>query len=311
MRGRLSWVRVVAFGMLTISLVLGGEIGQAIAERISYARGAKGTLETLTNRHRSRHDPDRQVLRASVALRMIARKQARAMYIAGFHYHTPTGRLCRTVVHKIPSSVHIGENVGMAWTADGMFQRFLQSYAHHANIHRPGYNLQAVGAMRSGEGYLFASHVFTEKRPGFRSTEKCPDDPPSDDREHRRGDDGTTASPTPRTEQSPSPRTEPSPSPRTEPSPSASPAGRTAAPPFPRTTAQLGRIVEDLVLPPPPDGALVLGVRIPVAGGEVIQPETDAAADVPDVGLLSALRVLLGQSVSNVGRGLSFLAFWR
>lgn len=234
MRARLRWLRVVSFVAVGLGLLLGSEVGQAVAE--SFLSPEETQMARLVNRHRdNRHD--RRTLDMNSALRMLARRQTQRMVTAGFIYHNPD--LVKEANKALPDWIKLGENVGVGPDVPSVEKAFLASSGHHANIHLGAYNLIGVGAMAGDQGSKFYTQTFAQV-------------------------DSSSAF--------------------------------AAGPGFAIATAQAGPAAEAQVL-------------------YLETPGVPAPADLSDgesgVTLWRGLAGMLGRSVSNIGRGLGRLAFWR
>ena len=108
-----------------------------------------------TNAAREAHD--RRPLRVSDCLRDFARKQAVAMARSGQMYHQDLGPVMAKC-HLVTA----GENVAYGYPTGRsvVYQGWMKSAGHRANILSRGFRLFAVAARRDDHGTWYAAQVF-------------------------------------------------------------------------------------------------------------------------------------------------------
>jgi hypothetical protein len=152
---RLRSLKVVALAGLMATVVVVGEISQAVAE--GFLVTEEDQMTAMVNDHRATHGSAR--LNQNAALQMVARRQAQRMVAAGYIYHNPD--LQAEAAQAVPDWLRIGENVGVGPNVSLVEQAFLNSPPHHANIDNQ-YNLIGLGAVAGTGGRLYFTQAFAE-----------------------------------------------------------------------------------------------------------------------------------------------------
>lgn len=141
------------------------------------------------------------------------------------------------IVTGAPSDwLKVGENVGRGGSVDSVWDAFLASPSHRANLLDPAYDLVGVGVLWTADGRLYTTHRFASTESGQQ-----PAPAPS-----------ATATPSPRP--TPAPQPTPSPPPAPTPPPAAAPdqlpfAGTEATTsPAPATPADRDRLTLTITL---------------------------------------------------------------
>jgi hypothetical protein len=85
----------------------------------------------------------------------VARRWTDKMVAAGRISHNPNlGNEVSAPWRKL------GENVGVGYDVEGLWQAFVNSPGHYKNLVDPAWTHVAVGAVRAGDGRLFTTHNF-------------------------------------------------------------------------------------------------------------------------------------------------------
>jgi hypothetical protein len=150
----LKSLKVLAFVVLALGMIVAAEMSQAVAE--SFLAGDESQMATLVNGHRSSHGMSS--LQTNEALRMVARRQAQRMVMAGYIYHNPD--LGEEARQAIPGWLLLGENVGVGPDAPAVEQAFLDSPNHHHNIDTGEFNIVGMGAMAADDGQRYYTQNF-------------------------------------------------------------------------------------------------------------------------------------------------------
>ena len=151
---RLRSLKVVAVSGVALAILVAGEVSQAVAE--GYRVGGENHMTELVNAHRAEHALP--PLRQDPALQMVARRQASRMVAAGYIYHNPD--LAKEADEAVPRWMRVGENVGVGGGVVHVQNAFLNSAAHHANVHHTGYDILGLGAAPSAGGSLYFTQNF-------------------------------------------------------------------------------------------------------------------------------------------------------
>jgi uncharacterized protein YkwD len=110
---------------------------------------------TASNNARAQHDL--RELRVNDCLKGFARKQAKAMAAKEEMYHQDLGPIMSTCgLSTVGENVAYGYATGRSVVWDG----WMESEGHRANILSTSYRLVAVAARRSSDGTWYAAQVF-------------------------------------------------------------------------------------------------------------------------------------------------------
>src|SRR5262245_35715722 len=94
-------------------------------------------------------------LQVSGELTAVARGWSAHMAAAGSISHNPG------LAHAVTTQwVKLGENVGVGYDVDSLWQAFLHSPAHYANLIDPDFGFVGVGDVWAPDGRLFTTHDF-------------------------------------------------------------------------------------------------------------------------------------------------------
>jgi hypothetical protein len=96
-------------------------------------------------------------LQVSSELTGIARSWSQHMAAAGSISHNPN--MAGSVSADWKS---LGENVGVGWSVESLFEAFVASPAHYANLVDPDWDYIGVGDAAAADGRLFTTHIFME-----------------------------------------------------------------------------------------------------------------------------------------------------
>jgi len=145
--------------------------GTTPSSEVSYPEKIAGATETETYLHdsinRIRKEHRLPALKASPALRQIARNHSRYMANSGYLGHGESvGRDLRSRIEKakVKGWRTLGENVarsmGYRNNADVLISGWMQSKPHRKNILSAGFNLTGIGTAEAADGTLYATQVF-------------------------------------------------------------------------------------------------------------------------------------------------------
>jgi uncharacterized protein YkwD len=216
---------VVAAGLAAVPPVLGWDAN-------TFSSGSEDQLLSLQNQARA--SAGLRSLSLDTALRTIARWRSQDMVQRSYFSHTVLGTSHNVFWYMQYQYGYCfkvaGENIGtVSWpgaseadATNWVFQQFMNSPAHRANILGAAWDVVAVGAYKSADDTFMWTVLFADK---CGSTPPAPSPTPQ-----------PTTSPTPRPTVKPTPRPTPSPTPRPAAKPSATPTARPTAKPTPPPT---------------------------------------------------------------------------
>lgn len=153
---QLRSLKVLAFVVVAIGAIFAGEMSQAVAE--GFLAEAEAQMTGLVNEHRTEHG--HPALATNEALRMVARRQAQRMVMAGYIYHNPD--LGKEATEAVPGWLLVGENVGVGPSVSLVQQAFLDSPKHHENIDTARFNALGLGAMANDQGDMYFTQNFAD-----------------------------------------------------------------------------------------------------------------------------------------------------
>jgi hypothetical protein len=147
-------MRVFAFALLGLALAAAAEMSQAVAE--GFLVPQEEQMHGLVNQTRA--SGGMRPLPPNDALRAVARRQAQAMAVAGYIFHTKD--LAGQATAASLPWLALGENVGVGPSVEAVQNAFLNSAHHLENIVDPRFNALGVGATPDSKGALFFAQDF-------------------------------------------------------------------------------------------------------------------------------------------------------
>jgi hypothetical protein len=148
--------KAVAAGVIGLIAMMGTvSIGAAPAGADELSPVAESLFVTKINALRAAKGLGQLTVHAELV--GIARNWAQSMANAGEISHNPS----------FPNQVSanwkkLGENVGRGGDVDSLFQAFVNSPAHYANLVDPAFNHVGVGVVIRSDGTIFTSHQFMQ-----------------------------------------------------------------------------------------------------------------------------------------------------
>jgi uncharacterized protein YkwD len=272
---------IVAGLALVVALVAGGLLEAPVAlawDANTFSSGSEAQLISLQNQARA--SAGMRSLSLDAALRTVARWRSQDMVDRDYFSHTIKGTSHNVfwyLQYKYGYCFNVaGENIGeVTWPgaseADAtswIFEQFMNSPGHRANIMGKTWDVVAVGAYKSTGDYFVWTVLFAD-RCGSSSPPRATPKP--------------TPRPTPRPTSRPTPRPTPRSTPRPTPRPTADPTATPAATPTPEPTTE--------PTPEPTDGIVATpvapddGTPAPVDGVDASPPAAPAVGIVPPGGL--------------------------
>ena len=152
-RRRLGLLKVSTFVAVALGILFVGEMSQAIAE--GWLAAEESAMTKHVNQHRQANGL--KPLSSHSALKMVARRQAQRMVLAGKIYHNPN--LEAEADEAVPDWMILGENVGVGPDEPSVHEAFLASPAHRENIELPDFNILGLGAMAGDDGSMYLSLI--------------------------------------------------------------------------------------------------------------------------------------------------------
>lgn len=150
-------LRILSVATLMLAALLAAAPAQAqqATGATSLERAYQSSVLTATNRVRASRDLVE--LRANACVRRFAVRQARRMAARDRMFHQDLGPiLTRCGLRRVAENVAYGYATG----AQGVWQGWMRSPGHRANILGRGFRLLGTGARRSDDGTWYAAQVF-------------------------------------------------------------------------------------------------------------------------------------------------------
>lgn len=137
-----------------------------IAGALPATASSSGDMLSYTNSSRSSHG----LGRLSTASDLTRLAQQHAAYMASHHSLEHTSNLGG----KVCCWRAVGENVGYGPNASAVFNAFMHSSSHRANILSGRYTQIGIGTARSSDGTLWVDQIFRQPTNGGSSTSTSP-----------------------------------------------------------------------------------------------------------------------------------------
>lgn len=156
--------RLVALGAVTAALSAAGVLAPAPATAFTTVHGVRlnafeARITTLINQARtSRGLPALTVAPGTTDL---ARKWSMNQAARNTLYHNPS-LVNGVVTHGSPTWRSVAENVGRGWGADSLFNAYMNSPGHRANILRGEFGRVGIGILDGGPRGLMITQNFRD-----------------------------------------------------------------------------------------------------------------------------------------------------
>lgn len=149
-------LRLFAFSLVSLVIVLGAEASQVVAE--SFLVSEENRMLEMVNEHRA--ERGLQQLELNDAYRWVARRHTQRMVARGEIYHNPNLRA--DADDAIPGWRMLGENVGTGPSVESVQRAFLRSEKHRANIEESLYNIAGIGGAAGPQGRRYFTQNFAQ-----------------------------------------------------------------------------------------------------------------------------------------------------